>query len=941
MSHLLLALALAGADPVPGDETLYLNSYFDTDGFTSNEELPQLNIEEFLRDLPGMAGPSGTFPASILPEGKRFEVLSGRFGSVSFLRPSTAPGDKNMISCRGQTIRVRTKKTFNLLLAVGAAQPPALPDGELASPSRPVAHRAGWVRLRFEDGSEASAPIGFSDWAGDAVYGEEPALEATNAGMEMAFPDAIGGGDRRRKSAIIRDLNFAMALGSGSSRLWLQRTPIPANKVLRSITLPDLPEAKIVAMTLVRRDGIRVPAIARRAPPEPALVAVFDELGFPSLTSHGGVEPEAVRAELERAGVEASLIGLDDLADATVFSAGRFPVLILPYGGALPVDAEANLRSFRKAGGAVVSWGVPFSTPVERTPYGAWLARDVAWDGNAVSSWGIPNYAGSATTRFWPSAELESWGFKDLPWGDYSLRDDFGADRPFLAIPTGGIPSGPRVGALLNVGSWPFALAGVIDSTGAAGGEKALTMFFPSGRIWLGDSAPLPRLEIALVCRAAAFALREKGLLDAERWKAIARPLEPADVTPSFPPLPAVSEKPFAELAGGPEVSGPVRWVVVSESTREEKVLFASVQGLLHRDKAPLLYLAESEAEKGWLETLVEKKYLESIQRILPQDVIALAPHRRAVVVDPDVYGSLNLATMIASVEGLLVAYPGLVDRHKLEVAADLRGTFASYAEMLRFAIEHLKPRLNPNVLAAVPPGPDSWHLRDYLIAQRLFTFWVPGLEDASPAASAREASDLVTDLILGAPVLAPVLGDPFSEALVARSGKRPIRLSAVRNLSLSSRLRARSWAATRPIPPRDLDAAKIYVAVLSLPQNADQKHSCCYFRKSFDLPADSRWDLLVLETLIDDGCVVYVNGKEQYRFGIRPGEVAFGDWANQALSTPDEIWRRHALPRDALEPGNNTIAVEVHQSGPGSSDLSFDLRLSGYRRSERRGAGR
>ena len=38
-----------------------------------------------------------------------------------------------------------------------------------------------------------------------------------------------------------------------------------------------------------------------------------------------------------------------------------------------------------------------------------------------------------------------------------------------------------------------------------------------------------------------------------------------------------------------------------------------------------------------------------------------------------------------------------------------------------------------------------------------------------------------------------------------------------------------------------------------------------------------------------------------------------------------------NALSALTVKPGKNVIAVDVHQRGPTSSDLGFDLRLTGY----------
>jgi hypothetical protein len=64
-------------------------------------------------------------------------------------------------------------------------------------------------------------------------------------------------------------------------------------------------------------------------------------------------------------------------------------------------------------------------------------------------------------------------------------------------------------------------------------------------------------------------------------------------------------------------------------------------------------------------------------------------------------------------------------------------------------------------------------------------------------------------------------------------------------------------------------------------------------------------------------------------------GEIEFATLARAAYGGTEfeGSWTPHALPVDALIDGKNTIAVEVHQGGRQSSDLSFDLKLTAYRR--------
>jgi len=108
-------------------------------------------------------------------------------------------------------------------------------------------------------------------------------------------------------------------------------------------------------------------------------------------------------------------------------------------------------------------------------------------------------------------------------------------------------------------------------------------------------------------------------------------------------------------------------------------------------------------------------------------------------------------------------------------------------------------------------------------------------------------------------------------------------------------------------------------------------KHVTTYFRRAFTTYKTSQIKGLRLRVLRDDGVAVYVNGDEVYRSNL-PLE---GTGASTLASYPvidaeeSEYVETRADPR-VLVNGQNQIAVELHQAFPASSDLSFDLELTG-----------
>ena len=85
----------------------------------------------------------------------------------------------------------------------------------------------------------------------------------------------------------------------------------------------------------------------------------------------------------------------------------------------------------------------------------------------------------------------------------------------------------------------------------------------------------------------------------------------------------------------------------------------------------------------------------------------------------------------------------------------------------------------------------------------------------------------------------------------------------------------------------------------------------------------------LLLRTYFDDGCVVYINGREVERFSLSSGTIPFPPPAGFAQSH-EAAWEESVIAGTAayLRTGTNTIAIQVINQGQGSGDLSIDAEL-------------
>src|SRR5439155_12526192 len=111
----------------------------------------------------------------------------------------------------------------------------------------------------------------------------------------------------------------------------------------------------------------------------------------------------------------------------------------------------------------------------------------------------------------------------------------------------------------------------------------------------------------------------------------------------------------------------------------------------------------------------------------------------------------------------------------------------------------------------------------------------------------------------------------------------------------------------------------------------ANSKHITTYFRKSIVVANPSAFSRLLLRLIRDDGAVVYFNGVEVYRNNMLAGPISYNSLAATTIDGPTETAILDvSLSPTSLLAGTNSIAVEIHQAAPTSSDIGFDLALLG-----------
>jgi hypothetical protein len=112
---------------------------------------------------------------------------------------------------------------------------------------------------------------------------------------------------------------------------------------------------------------------------------------------------------------------------------------------------------------------------------------------------------------------------------------------------------------------------------------------------------------------------------------------------------------------------------------------------------------------------------------------------------------------------------------------------------------------------------------------------------------------------------------------------------------------------------------------------NATSPYSTMYFRKTINIPSLAPYFGFTLRTQFDDAIVIWINGVEAYRSNIiaNPTFATFADGTNTTYDNGNFVFSK-ALTNSFFVTGDNIIAVEIHQNNATSSDLFFDMELTG-----------
>ena len=283
-----------------------------------------------------------------------------------------------------------------------------------------------------------------------------------------------------------------------------------------------------------------------------------------------------------------------------------------------------------------------------------------------------------------------------------------------------------------------------------------------------------------------------------------------------------------------PESSPPAAVVDVVDLRGAEpdlRLAAVTLQGLVNAADQASVLVVLSPSDLFWRDRLLARGHLHGAASLSKEAFFEkhAGAFDRVYVYDPALPATINVGTMCASLHRGIVTSAALAPKvaHGKPVE-DLCGRWTCAAEAYEWAFAELWPKMNPNVLACLCPDPKMSGLRDYLVRQRVFTFWIT--DKARDAAAAAREQALAEKVMAAAPANIPVLGFWYSGTdpgineydgvgLAGAYGKITVVSDWASNCSLLSGVPvdfgppAGAQRARSDTPAPALDAHKVYLA--------------------------------------------------------------------------------------------------------------------------------
>ena len=548
---------------------------------------------------------------------------------------------------------------------------------------------------------------------------------------------------------------------------------------------------------------------------KPATVAILYSEKFPSYKL--GIDGTVLAKLFRYRGIDCSLVNVDSLNTKGAFNTTNFQAFVNPYGNAIPLVLIEPLKKFRNDGGIFVSLGIPLTHPVVKEN-GIWKDKghtDLYISNILNCSFGSVNETTFTPTklgrRLGISSNLFTQYFDSMQYLDVSrINKKEAIIKPIMIDKSGNLFS-----ALVeNINN----LKTNIDVYAAADNFKL--------PIYENES-----LVDELIVRATAYALFLKGIITKDKFDMISKqPVIDNSIKNIKPVFIKNREARIYPSAGPPPDSLSVLDMEIYPDDPERN-LAVSVQGLINGNprSSNLVYLISGDTDKKWLSYLKEKKFVKKISFLKNlKELVTLTGHKRALICDDNPSHLLNIATTIAGCDKLLiVSDEEIAKKYNLEIVKDLRGKWKTNAKAYKWLIKNYGNVVSKNAVALNTRECEPY-LRDYCIANKLFTFWVSGTIDTLyPGANALIEEKIITEILAKKfPVNIPVLGYPWrghghgigeggGVTMLSRAGKFLIPTDLFHNLSVWTRFAPDVKPIQAKLPKVILDNNKHYASIV------------------------------------------------------------------------------------------------------------------------------
>lgn len=194
------------------------------------------------------------------------------------------------------------------------------------------------------------------------------------------------------------------------------------------------------------------------------------------------------------------------------------------------------------------------------------------------------------------------------------------------------------------------------------------------------------------------------------------------------------------------------------------QLALVTLQGIVNREK-PRIYLLLNPTDQMWLDWMLKQGWIKEKEDI--QDPNELLQRFKTslkgmIITDPRLPASKNIATMLSGLEKAIVVSPRLAKEVQLPLVEDLQGRWKTNVSAYSWALDNLWDKMNHDVLACLYP--DHLWLRDYLVANKVFIFWISGrIDGAAPYADPNEEVRLAERILSKTPPNIPIMGYPWA----------------------------------------------------------------------------------------------------------------------------------------------------------------------------------